>query len=236
MASFSQYTPIIALPFLLASAFLFAQVFTHPVIPQKPSNAGVLRDPRPTSLPISLLGSLPLPGRLIDSQEGSIFHQIQKPDETTLAIMKELRGQDVDEELEDGNGKGKEEKDDGEEKENKEEDVEEDVEENEKEEEEEKNEGEAKVERASRKRRYALLGGKWNEKALSYYVGSAISTQLPQDSVEEEIRKAFEMWSEVSGLTFTRKTDWRKANIILGFAVRLRLWVDGKGVGVKQTS
>ena len=52
--------------------------------------------------------------------------------------------------------------------------------------------------------------------------------------MEEEIRKAFEMWSEVSGLTFTRKTDWRKANIILGFAVRLSLWVEGKGVGVKK--
>ncbi|VDI66570.1 matrix metalloproteinase-14 (membrane-inserted) [Mytilus galloprovincialis] len=57
---------------------------------------------------------------------------------------------------------------------------------------------------AKRKKRYALHGSKWSKHYLTYKI-SKYGTKLKKADVDREIHNAFNVWSEVSPLTFTRK-------------------------------
>ena len=53
----------------------------------------------------------------------------------------------------------------------------------------------------SRKKRYALQGSRWKKRTLTYKVGR-YPTKLSKSEVDTDVRKAFNMWSQASGLTF----------------------------------
>ncbi|XP_025201188.1 matrix metalloproteinase-16 isoform X1 [Melanaphis sacchari] len=56
----------------------------------------------------------------------------------------------------------------------------------------------------SRSRRYALQGSRWRVKDLTYKI-SKYPKLLGKSETDSEIRKAFDVWSEVTPLTFTHK-------------------------------
>ncbi|XP_053689542.1 stromelysin-3 [Sabethes cyaneus] len=56
----------------------------------------------------------------------------------------------------------------------------------------------------SRSKRYALQGSRWKVKALTYRI-SKYPSRLVRSEVDEEIAKAFSVWSEYTDLTFTPK-------------------------------
>ena len=56
----------------------------------------------------------------------------------------------------------------------------------------------------SRKKRYALQGSRWKKRVLSYKVGK-YPTGLTRSEVDVDVRKAFKMWSDASGLRFVNK-------------------------------
>jgi len=57
-----------------------------------------------------------------------------------------------------------------------------------------------------RKKRYVLQGSRWQKKDLTYQVSKYPSgNRLRKYEVDNEVRKAFSLWEEVSGLRFSRK-------------------------------
>lgn len=55
-----------------------------------------------------------------------------------------------------------------------------------------------------RSKRYALQGSRWKVKALTYRI-SKYPKRLSRQDVDDEIAKAFAVWSEYTDLTFTSK-------------------------------
>ena len=55
-----------------------------------------------------------------------------------------------------------------------------------------------------RKKRYAVQGSRWRKKILSYKVGK-YPTGLDKVDVDTDVKRAFKMWSDASGLTFLNK-------------------------------
>lgn len=56
----------------------------------------------------------------------------------------------------------------------------------------------------SRSKRYALQGSRWKVKALTYRI-SKYPKKLERNAVDQEIAKAFAVWSGHTDLTFTAK-------------------------------
>lgn len=54
----------------------------------------------------------------------------------------------------------------------------------------------------ARKKRYALQGSKWKYRNLTYRI-SDYPTELTRDQVDSEIKKALQVWGDVTPLTFT---------------------------------
>lgn len=57
----------------------------------------------------------------------------------------------------------------------------------------------------TRSKRYALQGSRWKVKALTYRI-SKYPKRLNRKEVDDEVAKAFGVWSEYTDLTFTPKT------------------------------
>ncbi|XP_075235425.1 matrix metalloproteinase 1 isoform X2 [Lycorma delicatula] len=58
----------------------------------------------------------------------------------------------------------------------------------------------------SRSKRYALQGSRWRVKDLTYKV-SRYPASLRKSEVDDEVKKAFSVWSSVTPLTFTKKSS-----------------------------
>lgn len=58
----------------------------------------------------------------------------------------------------------------------------------------------------SRSKRYALQGSRWRVKNLTYKIAKYPKRLKPAD-VDQEIARAFAVWSQDTDLTFTRKTS-----------------------------
>lgn len=58
----------------------------------------------------------------------------------------------------------------------------------------------------NRAKRYALQGSRWRVKALTYKIVK-YPKRLKKPDVEDEIQRAFSVWSEYTDLTFTLKTS-----------------------------
>ena len=67
----------------------------------------------------------------------------------------------------------------------------------------------------TRHKRFTLFGGKWHKKNLTYRI-TKYSSHMKRNIVEQEIAKAFRVWSRVSPLNFEHKTSG-KADIELRF-------------------
>jgi matrix metalloproteinase-14 (membrane-inserted) len=63
--------------------------------------------------------------------------------------------------------------------------------------------------------RYVLQGSKWPSKSLTYNLGQS-TTQADRATVENELKKAFDLWSEVTDLTFAKKTGAVDIDILFG--------------------
>lgn len=58
----------------------------------------------------------------------------------------------------------------------------------------------------ARRKRFALQGSRWKVKDLTYKISKYPTTRaMKKSDVDEEIKKALEVWSRVTDLTFTRK-------------------------------
>jgi len=68
----------------------------------------------------------------------------------------------------------------------------------------------------SRRKRYALQGSRWKKRVLSYTVGRYPS-QLTRAEVDIDVRKAFNMWQQASGLTFVRRSPGDTVDIEIRF-------------------
>ncbi|CAH1239960.1 MMP16 [Branchiostoma lanceolatum] len=55
----------------------------------------------------------------------------------------------------------------------------------------------------ARRRRYALLGSRWTIQDITYRI-TGYTQKLPQDDVDNDIKAAFDLWSENSNLKFTK--------------------------------
>ena len=53
---------------------------------------------------------------------------------------------------------------------------------------------------------YVLHGNKWEKKELTYRINSYPSSTLSKSVVDSNIRKAFDMWQQVSGLSFSESS------------------------------
>uniref|UniRef100_F6RLA4 Peptidase metallopeptidase domain-containing protein n=1 Tax=Ciona intestinalis TaxID=7719 RepID=F6RLA4_CIOIN len=71
---------------------------------------------------------------------------------------------------------------------------------------------------AKRKKRYALKGGKWDHKQLTYKFIN-YPTKLSVSQSESEIRTAFQWWEDNSSLRFSKVTKGEHADIEIMFAV-----------------
>ncbi|GAB6022882.1 S-methylmethionine permease mmp1 [Chamberlinius hualienensis] len=67
----------------------------------------------------------------------------------------------------------------------------------------------------ARRKRYALQGSRWRSKELTYRISKYPSGTIAKDDVDNEIRKSFDIWSEVTDLKFTQTYD--KAHIEIRF-------------------
>ncbi|XP_071504486.1 interstitial collagenase-like [Diadema antillarum] len=68
----------------------------------------------------------------------------------------------------------------------------------------------------SRFRRYNTDGTKWSKTALTYYFKN-YTPDLTRAQVRDAIRRAFQLWADVSPLTFSETSD-RNADILIEFA------------------
>lgn len=62
---------------------------------------------------------------------------------------------------------------------------------------------------------YFLTDNKWGKTALTYYYNN-FTPDLSQSQVKTAVTRAFEVWSEVSSLTFTESSN-SDADIIISF-------------------
>ena len=67
-----------------------------------------------------------------------------------------------------------------------------------------------------RRKRFALQGSRWMKEEVSYSVGRYPSG-LTMSEVDSDVKKAFDMWQQASGLTFVRKRAWDNADIEIRF-------------------
>ncbi|XP_067014359.2 matrix metalloproteinase-14 isoform X2 [Anabrus simplex] len=58
----------------------------------------------------------------------------------------------------------------------------------------------------ARSKRYALQGSRWRTKALTYRI-SKYPRKLGKAEVDDEVKKAFDVWAEYTDLTFTAKSS-----------------------------
>uniref|UniRef100_H2ZEY6 Peptidase metallopeptidase domain-containing protein n=1 Tax=Ciona savignyi TaxID=51511 RepID=H2ZEY6_CIOSA len=75
----------------------------------------------------------------------------------------------------------------------------------------------AGTDNAKRKKRYALQGSKWDHKHLTYKFVS-YTPDLTRTETEAEIRAAFQLWEDNSGLRFSKVDNRQKADIEIKFA------------------
>lgn len=68
----------------------------------------------------------------------------------------------------------------------------------------------------TRMKRFALQGSRWKKEELTYTVGRYPSG-LSRSEVDTDVKKAFNMWQQASGLTFVRKRSWDKVDIEIRF-------------------
>lgn len=68
----------------------------------------------------------------------------------------------------------------------------------------------------TRMKRFALQGSRWKKEKLTYSVGRYPSG-LSRSEVDTDVKKAFNMWQQASGLSFVRKRSWDKVDIELRF-------------------
>ena len=59
----------------------------------------------------------------------------------------------------------------------------------------------------SRKKRYVLQGSRWRVKNLTYKITKYPRSRLTKSQVDRTIRKAFSVWEQATGLTFTEKDN-----------------------------
>ena len=58
----------------------------------------------------------------------------------------------------------------------------------------------------SRHKRYALQGSRWKTRVLTYKVGK-YPAKLSKREVDNDVLKAFSLWSQASGLKFIRRSS-----------------------------
>lgn len=68
----------------------------------------------------------------------------------------------------------------------------------------------------TRIKRFALQGSRWKKEELTYTVGRYPSG-LSRSEVDTDVKKAFNMWQQASGLTFVRKRSWDQVDIEIRF-------------------
>lgn len=68
---------------------------------------------------------------------------------------------------------------------------------------------------SARRKRYALHGSKWPIRDITYRI-SHYSNKISINDVQSEIQRAFDLWSEVIPLTFTRR-DYGSVDVIIKF-------------------
>ena len=68
----------------------------------------------------------------------------------------------------------------------------------------------------TRTKRFALQGSRWKKEELTYTVGRYPSG-LSRSEVDTDVKKAFNMWQQASGLNFVRKGTWDKVDIEIRF-------------------
>ncbi|XP_072164174.1 stromelysin-3-like [Diadema setosum] len=76
------------------------------------------------------------------------------------------------------------------------------------------------VSRSHRTRRYSLRGRKWDKNNLTYYFTN-FTPDLSEAEVREAIGRAFQLWADVTPLTFTETFDVQMADIVIEFAARV---------------
>ncbi|RWS30356.1 Matrix metalloproteinase-14-like protein [Leptotrombidium deliense] len=73
-------------------------------------------------------------------------------------------------------------------------------------------------EEARRRKRYALQGSKWRKTGITYHI-SKYSTKFDEATIDREVGKAFQVWSEVTPLNFV-PTKGDRVNIDIQFVKR----------------
>lgn len=72
---------------------------------------------------------------------------------------------------------------------------------------------ETKFNNSSRKKRYALQGSKWSKNRLRFKVGKYPKYgSMSRDMIDQELRRAFELWSNVADVEFELLNDQTKTN------------------------
>ena len=70
---------------------------------------------------------------------------------------------------------------------------------------------------AKRKRRYALQGSKWSKSRLSFKVGKyPIQSTMSRSLIDEELKRAFDLWSEVADVEFEIVKEPFKKMLLFG--------------------
>ena len=63
-------------------------------------------------------------------------------------------------------------------------------------------------EQKRRKKRYALQGSKWSKSKLKFRIGKyPMYSMLTKEQIDEELKRAFDLWSEVSDVEFEQVKD-----------------------------
>ncbi|XP_043202429.1 matrix metalloproteinase-2-like isoform X1 [Amphibalanus amphitrite] len=72
--------------------------------------------------------------------------------------------------------------------------------------------------RNRRRKRYALQGSRWRTRDIKYKIESWPSSVTDKSAVREVIRKSFQVWADVSSLSFREVGPYEKAQIVIRFA------------------
>ncbi|XP_037076388.1 matrix metalloproteinase-24-like [Pollicipes pollicipes] len=72
--------------------------------------------------------------------------------------------------------------------------------------------------RARRRKRYALQGSRWRTRSIKYKIESWPSSISNRKAVRKVIRQSFQIWSEVSSLSFEEVGRFDKAQVTIRFA------------------